>query len=108
MQMIAFKDRFAGKVAVVTGAASGIGLAITKRLLAEGAKVVGSDVNPVGDLGDAFVGIEGDVTRESAAEELVATAVDRFGGVHAAFNVAGGSRGGYIVDLAEPSSTSPR
>ena len=56
--MIAFKDRFAGKVAVVTGAASGIGLAITKRLLAEGAKVVGSDLNPVADLGDAFMGIE--------------------------------------------------
>jgi meso-butanediol dehydrogenase/(S,S)-butanediol dehydrogenase/diacetyl reductase len=101
MQMIACKDRFAGKVAVVTGAASGIGLAITKRLLAEGAKVVGSDVNPVGDLGDGFVGIAGDVTKESSAEELVATAVNRFGGVHAAFNVAGGARGGYIVDLAE-------
>jgi meso-butanediol dehydrogenase / (S,S)-butanediol dehydrogenase / diacetyl reductase len=101
MQMIAFKDRFAGKVAVVTGAASGIGLAITKRLLAEGAKVVGSDLQALPELGDRFVGIEGDVTQESSAEALVATAVDRFGGVHAAFNVAGGSRSGYIVDLAE-------
>ena len=99
--MIAFKDRFAGKVAVVTGAASGIGLAISKRLLAEGASVVGSDLNPHADLGDGFVGIAGDVTKEASAEELVATAVARFGGVHAAFNVAGGARGGYIVDLVE-------
>ena len=99
--MIAWKDRFAGKVAVVTGAASGIGLAITKRLLAEGACVAGSDLQPFGDPGDRFAGIEGDVTREDSAEALVATAVATFGAVDAAFNVAGGARGGYIVDLAE-------
>ena len=99
--MIALQDRFAGKVAVVTGGASGIGQAIVKRLLAEGATVVASDLQPFQDLGDGFVGIQGDVTKEAAAEELVATAVDRFGAVHAAFNVAGGSRPGYIVDLAE-------
>jgi meso-butanediol dehydrogenase/(S,S)-butanediol dehydrogenase/diacetyl reductase len=99
--MIALKDRFAGQVAVVTGAASGIGLAITERLLAEGAKVVGSDLHPAADLGAGFFGIKADVTQEAASERLVATAVDRFGAVHAAFNVAGGARGGYIVDLAE-------
>jgi NAD(P)-dependent dehydrogenase (short-subunit alcohol dehydrogenase family) len=99
--MIAWKDRFAGKVAVVTGAASGIGLAITRRLLDEGASVVGSDLQPFGDLGDRFAGIEGDVTREASAEALVAMAVAWFGAVDAAFNVAGGARGGYIVDLAE-------
>lgn len=99
--MIALTDRFAGRVAVVTGAASGIGLAITRRLLQEGAKVVGSDLRPFDDLGPGFVGIEADVTNESAAEALIATAVNRFGAVHAAFNVAGGSRSGYIVDLAE-------
>jgi NAD(P)-dependent dehydrogenase (short-subunit alcohol dehydrogenase family) len=99
--MIALSDRFAGKVAVVTGAASGIGHAIAKRLLAEGAKVVGSDLRGIADLGDGFVAIEGDVTLEASAEALVATAVERFGVVHAAFNVAGGARGGYIVDLAE-------
>jgi meso-butanediol dehydrogenase / (S,S)-butanediol dehydrogenase / diacetyl reductase len=95
------RDRFAGKVAVVTGAASGIGNAIAKRLLAEGANVVGSDLNPIDNLGPGFVSIEADVTKEAAAEELVATAVARFGAVHTAFNVAGASRSGYIVDLAE-------
>jgi len=99
--MTALKDRFAGNVAVVTGAASGIGLAISKRLLAEGAQVVGCDLHPIEDLGDRFVGIKGNVTEEISAEALVATAVDRFGAVHTAFNVAGGSRPGYIVDLAE-------
>ncbi len=99
--MIALQERFAGKVAVVTGAASGIGLAISQRLLAEGALVVGLDLQPPPDLGPGFLGIEGDVTTETAAETLVATAVQHFGGIHAAFNVAGGSRPGYIVDLAE-------
>jgi meso-butanediol dehydrogenase / (S,S)-butanediol dehydrogenase / diacetyl reductase len=99
--MIALQDRFAGKVAVVTGAASGIGLAISKRLLQEGARVVGLDLQGAPDLGANFVALEGDVTTEAAAETLVAPAVDRFGGLHAAFNVAGGSRPGYIVDLAE-------
>ena len=74
---------------MVTGAASGIGLAIAKRLLAEGAKVVGSDLRRIDDLGAGFVGLEGDVTSEASAEQLVATAVERFGGLHAAFNVAG-------------------
>jgi meso-butanediol dehydrogenase/(S,S)-butanediol dehydrogenase/diacetyl reductase len=99
--MIACKDRFAGKVAVVTGAASGIGRAITRRLLEEGARVVGTDLHPMAGLGADFVGIEGDVTKETSAEAVVAAAVERFGAVHAAFNVAGGARGGYIVDLAE-------
>lgn len=65
------------------------------------APIVGSDLHPIGDLGPGFVGIEADVTQESAAEQLVATAVARFGAGHAAFNVAGGARSGYIVDLAE-------
>ena len=99
--MNALQDRFAGKVAVVTGAASGIGLAITQRLLAEGGLVVGLDLKAPPTLGPGFLGIEGDVTREDAAAALVTTALDRFGAVHLAFNVAGGSRPGYIVDLAE-------
>ncbi|HYZ24490.1 MAG TPA: SDR family NAD(P)-dependent oxidoreductase [Rhodopila sp.] len=94
-------QRFVGKTAVVTGAASGIGLAIARRLLDEGASVVGSDLKPIPLAHERFVGIEGDVTREASSEELVRTAVSRFGAVAAAFNVAGGSRPGYLVDLAE-------
>lgn len=99
--------RFTAKSAVVTGAASGIGLAIVRGLVAEGARVVGGDVNAdllkgvAAELGAAFVPMVSDVTREADAEALVATAVERFGGLHAAFNVAGGNRPGYIVDLAE-------
>lgn len=48
-----------------------------------------------------LAGIVADVTREDANATMVATAVERFGGLHVAFNVAGASRGGPIIDLAE-------
>lgn len=96
--------RFSGKVAVVTGGASGIGLAIVRRLLAEGADVAAGDLNKDGLdalAGDRFLGARVDVTKEDELEALVARAAERFGSVDLAFNVAGGSRPGYIVDLAE-------
>lgn len=98
--------RFAGKVAVVTGGASGIGLAITRRLLAEGAQVAAADLaldrlqTLQDELGPGFLGQRGDVTREANIEALVAAAVQRFGAVDCGFNVAGGARPGYLVDLA--------
>jgi NAD(P)-dependent dehydrogenase (short-subunit alcohol dehydrogenase family) len=98
---------FAGKTAVVTGAASGIGLAIVRQFLAAGGSVAGSDINGdllahvAKDLGPRFVGIAGDVTRESDCEGLVSRAVAAFGRVDVAFNVAGGNRAGYIVDQSE-------
>ncbi len=95
--------RFSGKIALVTGAASGIGRAIATRLVAEGATVVGGDMNrelldeTAGTLGDAFVPLACDVTVEAQCETLVSAAVSQ-GGLDLAFNVAGGSRPGYIVD----------
>jgi len=99
-------DRFTGKVAVVAGGASGIGRTIAGRLHAEGAAVVIGDLNAEGlaamsALGDRTATLRVDVTVEADAEALVALAAERFGGLDVAFNVAGASRPGYIVDLAE-------
>ena len=100
-------DRYEGKVAVVTGAASGIGLAISRRVVAEGGVVVGGDIAADGldalqrELGERVAVQRCDVTREADVESLVARAVDGFGGLHVAFNVAGASRPGLLVELAE-------
>jgi len=105
--MAAGEPRFTAKVALVAGGASGIGLAIARRLVAEGARVAVGDVNPDGlaavraEFGPSVFAMPCDVTREADVEALVATAVAQFGRLDAAFNVAGASRPGYIVDLAE-------
>lgn len=98
--------RYAGKVAVVTGGASGIGEAIVRRLLAEGASVVAGDVNTdrlelLGkELGDRFHGVRADVRSEDDVAALVAAAA-RFGPLSCGFNVAGLGRGSAIIEQSE-------
>jgi NAD(P)-dependent dehydrogenase (short-subunit alcohol dehydrogenase family) len=96
--------RFEGKVAVVAGGASGIGDAIVRGLLAEGARVAALDINGrlladrQREFGSEFYGAAGDVTDEPSVERFIADCAERFGGMDIAFNVAGASKVGPIVD----------
>ncbi|MBP2337134.1 NAD(P)-dependent dehydrogenase (short-subunit alcohol dehydrogenase family) [Saccharothrix coeruleofusca] len=86
-------QRLDGRVAVITGGGSGIGLASVRRLASEGARVVVADVD--GDAGRAAadeVGglfVQVDVTDEEQVEALFQTAVDTYGSLDVAFNNAG-------------------
>lgn len=99
-------NRFAGKVAMVTGGVSGIGDAIVRGLLAEGASVAVLDINATlltdrqREFGAAFYGAPGDVTDEDSIARFVADCAERFGGLDLAFNVAGASRSSPIVDTS--------
>jgi NAD(P)-dependent dehydrogenase (short-subunit alcohol dehydrogenase family) len=85
--------RIEGKVAVVTGGCSGIGLATVRRFAAEGAKVVIGDVDDAngsriaGEIDGAFVHC--DVTNPEQVETLFGTAKEKFGSIDVAFNNAG-------------------
>jgi NAD(P)-dependent dehydrogenase (short-subunit alcohol dehydrogenase family) len=91
--MAAGSGRLAGKVAVVTGAGSGIGLATVRRFAAEGAKVVCADVDPgsgkaaADEIGGTFVAV--DVTDEEQVGAMFAAAIDTYGGLDVVFNNAG-------------------
>jgi NAD(P)-dependent dehydrogenase (short-subunit alcohol dehydrogenase family) len=89
---------FAGKVAVVTGAGSGMGRAFAERFAAEGMKVVLADVEvealeaavaELRDQGRAALGVQTDVSKREEVEELARASLDAYGKVHLVCNNAG-------------------
>lgn len=98
----------AGKVALVTGGASGIGLAMAKRFAAEQMKVVLADVEEpaleaaekeLGGLGAETLAVRTDVSQWPSVEALRDAAFDRFGTVHILCNNAGVGPGGVTWEL---------
>ena len=97
--------RLEGKVAIVTGGASGIGAATCRRFVAEGARVVIADVSDEAglafarELGSAAAFHHTDVARLADLEATVAFAVERFGGLDVMHNNAAWSGGGYVHEI---------
>ena len=108
--MIAAPGTFGGKVAIVTGAATGLGQGIAEGLFRRGAAVVLTDVDGEGVTrvagrldpeGLRCVGQRADVGDPAASEATVTAAVERFGGLHLAVNNAGitGDHGVALADV---------
>ncbi|CAE6752254.1 SDR family oxidoreductase [Paraburkholderia haematera] len=96
---------FAGKVAVITGAASGFGRAFAEKGASLGMKLVLADVNPeaLSQAVDALraggaeaIGVPTDVSDAAQVEALAQAALDAFGKVHLLFNNAGVGSGGFL------------
>jgi NAD(P)-dependent dehydrogenase (short-subunit alcohol dehydrogenase family) len=87
--------RLDGKVALITGAAGGMGREAAKLFVAEGARVVMTDVvedagrEAAEEIGDAARFIKADVSKAADAEAMVRFAVETFGGLHVLYNNAG-------------------
>ena len=101
-------SRLAGKVAIVTGAASGFGEGMAKRFAEEGAKVVVADLNTkgtervAGEIGSAAIAITTDVSVRSDVEAMVYAAKSSFGGVDIMVNNAGYThRNGDMLEVGE-------
>jgi NAD(P)-dependent dehydrogenase (short-subunit alcohol dehydrogenase family) len=93
-----------GKVAVITGAGSGMARATTKVFVREGARVLAADISgreedTAAELGDAVVPFRCDVTKEDQVEAMFAAALEAFGRVDAVLNVAGIGTAGSLAEV---------
>ena len=100
--------RVQNQVAVVTGAARGLGQAISYRLAGEGAKLVVGDIDKLGleatatkirDGGGEIVTLVGDITEEETASQLIKSAITHFGQIDILVNNVGGSRNSKIWQM---------
>jgi NAD(P)-dependent dehydrogenase (short-subunit alcohol dehydrogenase family) len=96
-----------GKVAIITGAGSGIGRAIAHGFAAEGASVVISDVNVEGaqavaaEIGAQALAVKCDVSQTADVNAMVEAAVGRFGRLDILVNNAGRARGGPVSRMSD-------
>ncbi len=93
-----------GRVAVVTGAGSGMGKASVKVFVREGAKVVAGDISgaekdTAAEVGEGVLPVHCDVTQETDVEAMIRRAVEEFGRLDVVCNVAGIAEGVMVTDL---------
>lgn len=103
--------RLAGKTCIVTGSGGSIGRATCLRFAAEGANVVGCDINPdgaeetvrlVAQAGGTMISVHpADLTNKMICAEVVAAAVAKFGGVDVLFNNGAMAYFAWIEDMAD-------
>jgi NAD(P)-dependent dehydrogenase (short-subunit alcohol dehydrogenase family) len=96
--MLAAVGRLEGKIALITGGASGMGMVAARLFAAEGARVVLTDVadepgeavaKQIEAAGGEAAFVHADVSRETDAEAMIGAAFERFGGLHVLYNNAG-------------------
>src|SRR4051794_24103268 len=93
-----------GKVAVITGAGSGMAKASVKVFVREGARVVAGDISgaekdTAAEVGEGVLPVHCDVTNEADVEAMMQAAVDEFGRIDAVLNVAGIAEGVMLADV---------
>jgi NAD(P)-dependent dehydrogenase (short-subunit alcohol dehydrogenase family) len=93
-----------GKIAVITGAGSGMAKAAVRIFVREGAKVVAADISGAQNITAQEVGgdvlpVHCDVTKEADIEAMIAAAIDKYGRIDAMLNVAGISRPQLIDEM---------